>query len=515
MDSENVAPVRESNRLAQHIVAAALSLGLLADLLLRVGPWGLNAALWVAAFVAAAWALARLHHPAWPPFIRRFVFPALLVLGAGLVWRDSPALKAMNVMGCLFVASIWSLAAEGAPIRRLGVFQYVRGFVTSAIAAIAGAVTIVGEERLWPGAAAGRWGRLRGGATGFLIAFPLLFIFGGLLMAADAVFDRMITRALSFDFENLASHITVVALFAWTVAGFLLWTMRTRRLPDVIAGGLKPPRLGMAEIGIPLTLLDLLFLAFVIVQVRYLFGDSSLVEMTTGLTYSEYARRGFFQLVAVCGLVLPLLLAADSVLADGDGRARRLFRILAAVQLALLVVIVASAVQRMRLYVAAYGLTEQRVYATAFMVWAAGVLGWFAVTVLRGRREIFAAGAAVAGLLVLGLLNVANPDALIARINIDRATVGAAFDAKYNAGLSADAVPTLVAGLSEMRAEDRCRVAERLLARWSPTESFDWRTWDRGRARARRIVASERPRLAAAACPVAETSRTVREKQPG
>ena len=506
MDRESESPVRRPDRLVRHIVAAALTLGLAADLLLRAGPWGLNATLWTAAFVMAAWALALHHRPARPSFILRVVLPVLLLLAIGFAWRDSEALKAMNVLGILLVVAVWSLAAEGIAVRRLGVLEYARGLVTAAIAAVAGAVGIVREERAWSGGPAGRWDRVRGSATGLLIAFPLLFVFGGLLMAADAVFDRMVARALSFDVANVASHMAVVAVFTWMVAGFLLWTMRTRGWPTAIPGRLKPPRLGITEIGIPLTLLDLLFLAFVVIQLRYLFGDSSLVEMTTGLTYSEYARRGFFELVAVCALVLPVLLAADSVLSDRDGRARRFFRILTAVQLALLLVIVASALQRMRLYVAAYGLTELRVYATAFMAWVAGVLGWFAVTVLRGRRDVFAGGAAVAGLLVLGLLNVVNPDGLIARINLDRAASGQTFDAKYNARLSADAVPALVSGLAYLRPDDRCRVAERLLARWSPATAYDWRTWDQSRARARRIIESKRPRLTELTCAASGSS---------
>src|SRR2546430_7109132 len=45
----------------------------------------------------------------------------------------------------------------------------------------------------------------------------------------------------------------------------------------------------------------------------------------------------------------------------------------------------ASALQRMRLYVAEFGLSEIRLYATAFMIYLAGAFAWFAWTVLRGH----------------------------------------------------------------------------------------------------------------------------------
>jgi hypothetical protein len=54
-----------------------------------------------------------------------------------------------------------------------------------------------------------------------------------------------------------------------------------------------------------LGLLDLLFLTFVVIQVRYLFGGAGRVAATAGLTHTEYARRGFFELVTVTALALP------------------------------------------------------------------------------------------------------------------------------------------------------------------------------------------------------------------
>src|SRR5205085_5750237 len=142
-----------------------------------------------------------------------------------------------------------------------------------------------------------------------------------------------------------------------------------------------------------LVLLDALFLCFVCVQVRYLFGGATWVAQVAGLTYAEYARRGFFELVWATALVLPLLLALHWLLRTDDRAAQRIFRALAAAQLVLLFVVIASALTRMRLYQREYGLTELRLYTTAFMGWLALVFVWFAATVLRGARERFACGA--------------------------------------------------------------------------------------------------------------------------
>src|SRR5688572_31274949 len=62
------------------------------------------------------------------------------------------------------------------------------------------------------------------------------------------------------------------------------------------------------------------------VQLRYLFGGADLVELTPGLSYAEYARRGFFELVAATALVVPILLLADWVVAPDTSRSRNVLR---------------------------------------------------------------------------------------------------------------------------------------------------------------------------------------------
>jgi hypothetical protein len=297
------------------------------------------------------------------------------------------------------------------------------------------------------------------------------------------------------------AHFFVAAFFAWCVGGYLrgmLWgkelsVIKEKRLPCV--------SMGIIEVGVALGALDLLFLAFVLVQVRYFFGGSALVQATTGLTYAEYARGGFFELVAVAALLLPLLLLMHWLIARSGPEGERVFRVLAGVQILLLFVIMASAFQRMRLYQAEYGLTEQRLYPTAFMGWLAVVFLWFAITVLSGRRERFAFGAMVAGFLLIIVLQALNPDALIARTNLARAKAGRSFDARYATRLSVDAVPELVVALPNLDPQDRCTVASGVLKRWADLQASDWRVWSWSRARAAHVVRENEESLKAMQCP--------------
>jgi hypothetical protein len=337
-------------------------------------------------------------------------------------------------------------------------------------------------------------------ARGLLLVFPLLLLFGGLFVAADAVFKQLVHDTLRLNFRSLFTHFFVAVSCAWLVGGYLRAVLLGDEWAKVAETRLPKLSLGTIEMSVVLGLLDLLFLSFVLVQFRYFFGGAGLVQRTIGLTYAEYARRGFFELLAVATLALPLLLVAHWLLGEGNPRAQRLFRGLAAAQIVLLFVIMISAFQRMRLYQAEYGLSQQRLYPTAFMGWLAAVFVWFALTVLRGRRQRFWSGAMIAGFALIGVLHAFGPDALIARTNIARARAGRRFDAHYVTSLSADAVPELVAGLDDLSPQDRCTVAAGLLRRWLPPTDQDWRAWNRSRTEAWSAVGRREAALRALPC---------------
>ena len=485
-------------KLVLEVLLVGILLGILGDSLMRTGPWSLNFTLWTVAIAGGAVALAARHGVEWSRGTT-WIIALIPVFAAGFAWRATPVLKLLDLLALVVLTSGWSLRVTGA-LRSWGVLDYVRGLANSGAAAAAGAAVLSKKDvKLARAPSTVAVKRARSVALGLIMAFPLVFVFGSLLMGADAVFDRMVTTTFDIDFAKFFGHAALAAFFAWIVIGFLLLVLKINR-PLLSELKIEQPGLGILEVAVPLVLLDFLFLVFVVVQVRYLFGDASLVQDTVGLTYSEYARQGFFELVTVAALALPLLLVADWALANADGRSVAAYRILASALLVLLFVIMASAVKRMVLYQNAYGLTDDRLYATFFMGWLGVVLLWFAATVLRGRRQVFATGAAAAGLLTILSLNVVNPDALIARVNVERALSGEDFDADYAMSLSADAVPVLVPALSDLGPEDRCKTAEWILGRWSPPSETDWRTWNHGRAKAWSLVREQTARLEAMKC---------------
>ncbi len=253
-----------------------------------------------------------------------------------------------------------------------------------------------------------------------------------------------------------------------------------------------PPSLtlGTVEIGVILGLMNLLFLSFVIVQVPYLFGGMELVQNTPDFKLAEYARRGFGELVAVAGLVLPILLISHWLIRKETPVAGKLFRVFAGIQIVLLFIIMASAVQRLVLLTGSlgYGLTTVRLYPLIFMSWLAIIFVWFGATVLRDYRRYFAWGALWSAMVILGATHFLNPDQFIVKTNIALMQQGREFDAGYNAGLSQDAVPTILASLTELSPRDQCTVRMVLWGQHSSRseqELYDLRSWNVSRSTAR------------------------------
>jgi hypothetical protein len=169
----------------------------------------------------------------------------------------------------------------------------------------------------------------------------------------------------------------------------------------------------------------------------------------------------------------------------------RSYRALAFVLVCLLLVVMASAIQRMQLYVGDLGITELRLQASVFMGWLAIVLGWFVLTVLRDQRRRFAFGALVSAFVVIAGLDLANPDAVIVRTNAHFLHLEgeAGFDERPLASLSADATPAIVETLPLLNPQAQRIVVARLKTRYA-AEDTDWRTFNLSRAQAREALAT-------------------------
>jgi hypothetical protein len=493
---------------ARRAIGASIALGVLADALLRAQPLGLNLVVLTTALLVALATLARRREQ--PLTLGAALLGALALLFAGLAaWRDAPTLVLLDLLAlwtvlCALATAV--LHGDALAIDHAGPLAYVGSAIVTGARLAFGlpslAARAVEAAPIPAPATLAGFGTL---ARGGLLAAPALLVFGVLLVSADPTFARLVRTLFAWNGGVALEHVAVSVLAAWCAGGYLYAALLAPATADglttradLLREQLRHARVGVREVTVAIALVDALFLAFGALQVGWLFGGAGALQ-SAGTTVADYARRGFFELVAVAALALPLLLVshgiAQSSVSDAAGRrARRHFQLAAGVLVALVLVLLLSAADRMRLYLDAFGLTTARFYASAFMGWLGVVFAWAGATLLRGRAAPFALGTLVSGWAWVLLLHAVNPEARIVAVNAARAARGLALDAEYLAGLSADAAPALAANAAPLLASQadpraRCRLA------WTFHETArradragDWRGWSLSRARARRAI---------------------------
>jgi hypothetical protein len=480
--------MKPEQRGALVLVGSAVALGVTADVLFYGRPLGVNVVAFALVFVVG---LALFLRATKAPFHqgRRWMAAPLVVFAALFAWHDSGLLRFANALALIGAIALGALRRSQPKPHEATVVDYAVGLVSAGAGTFAGTIELLEREVPWADARRLRTAQAAAVARGLAVGVPFVLLFGALFVAADAVFRHLLDSALPTSVPRLWPQLLIAAGVAWASSGLLrdLGAHRegARLLPGDALVARKPSfSLGATEIAVAIGALDLLFAVFVAVQARYLFGGRSVVVGHEHLTYAAYARHGFFELLAVSALVVPVVVLASTLVRN------RIVSILSGVLVLLELVVAASALQRMHVYVDQYGLTELRVYAVGSILWLAAVLLWALATVVRGNARRFAVGVVLAGFAATLVLNAVNPDAVIARTNLDRPKV----DPAYLAHLSDDAVPTLVARVPSIRDPTlRTNLAGALLDR---RFDGDLLGWNASRSAARVAVDARRTELA-------------------
>ena len=439
---------------------------------------GINAALFLALVFTFAHVLRSNLSPTY------LVHAALaLWFALGFAWRDAPCLGLASVTGLFLVGSLG--LADRDRLFAADILKLPFRLVAAPCKAFAPL-----REILFHAATGLRVGQTGSVVLGIVWSLPLLIVFGALLVTADLRFAELLSGIIDLDLDS--SLTTMFRFTFWLiVSGALLFSL----LHLVPTAQLDVPQSGAALPGAQvvscIVSLNVLFLSFLGVQASYFFGGDALVTGTPGETYSGYARRGFWELVYIAMLIVPVLYLGDWLLRGEEEKWRDRFRLVALATISLTVLIEASAAHRMVLLIDAYNLTTTRFYATWFMCLILGVLATFTAAILRSKRIHFIRHATYVVLFFLALLPVINPDATVARWNLGGETSLVNVDENYLGTLSLDAYPVMTTFLDEHPDVPSCGLVSRMETRLYMASAEDWRersyaTWRAGSIMAER-----------------------------
>jgi hypothetical protein len=424
---------------------------------------------------------------------------ALIFAALCMVHADAPLLL-FDALAAAGLALGWTVALGGTPVTRLDVGALVMEMVDAIAGTIDRPARVV-RAAIGPIAQVvrARSGRLARYASGAALASPFLVVFSVLFASADPVYARRLSDLADLVhwrevFRDAGPRGLLFMVIAWLAAAALA---KLARPPSTRSTTSVPGIVSVETAAVLLACVDLLFMAFVALQVGYLFGGRDTID-AAGVPYSAYARRGFFELIGCASLVGALLFAVGL-----QPRTRsRATTALGVGLVALTLVVLASAWYRLDLYQLAYGWTELRFYALAaivFLAIALVILGW---CVAAGRMAYSPQPVVVAALLVALAVNALSPSAFVARADLERIIDPSALpddaerrmDTGYLVSLGDGAVPVLVELLPSLPSleQELLRAGLRSKARGRPAGQDPWESLNLDRARAREALASVR-----------------------
>ncbi len=310
--------------------------------------------------------------------------------------------------------------------------------------------------------------RARSVLKGLLLTLPIVIVLVALLRNADPVIAWIADRI-----TGILPHWA----FSGRVLFFLLLLSLTLGASSVSARQREPrlpglPRLttpgtiGFTEQRMVLTSIAVVLWLFVILQFSYLF-HSPPSATGSGVTFADYARKGFAELSIAVTLVGGVILALKAM-RSGDMDSRRqtsLVRLETALLIALELVLL-SAFRKVVLYEQAYGFTTARLYAQAYMLAVALALVALWLETRKPAISIdFARRVSVIALGVFTVLAFWNHEAWIVNRNIDRSVRSGKFDASYAVSLSTDVIPVVVARRGEVPVAERAKIEAWLACR--------------------------------------------------
>jgi len=487
--------------LARRILLAALAIGLLAEVSIDGPAIGVNALILAAATLVAAWLLRRSGRA--PDPLDVWLPVAAIVLAGFVAVRADPFVAFLDLVGAIAFTGASVAAFSGLAVTRRSVTTVIAigAWVIEAVIAGTGRALRVGRPT--PGQGVRQRPTWLGPvARGLVLAVPLMLIFAVLFASADPIFNRKFEDLLNLriDLGDLPGRVIFVLAVAWLAGGLL--SVAATGLPAMERASLGAATrsaaigagraLGTTEAMVVLVAIDLVVGLFVALQLAYLFGGLDTLD-AAGMKYSDYARRGFFELVAAAALAGGVLVALEYEVT----RRSRTYVALALALVGLTIVVLASAALRLKLYQDAYGWTELRLYVAVSIVAMAATLLALAAFLATDRTRWLGHAMAVIGLVSLIALNLIAPAAFVAERNLARVIDPSlvppdgevSLDSDYLGVLPDDAIPALVAALPALKPVEAVRVRRLLENRRAELANEPAYTspfaWNLGRERAK------------------------------
>jgi len=308
------------------------------------------------------------------------------------------------------------------------------------------------------------WAEVNGNKTetlkrvliGIAITVPCLVFLIIMLSSADTVFLKGAGSLLEFIGAGINLQLFLKVVLGIIVGLYLLGFMYITHNPPEVK---EEEAEGKALNG-DLTILNILLISvliiytlFVFIQFRYLFAGG---QLPYGLSYTEYARKGFFELLFLSGLNILLILITVNLTKAKISLWSQITKYLCHYLCLITIILLTSSFYRMWLYSSADGLTRLRFLVFGFLIFEAiGLLITF-FYISKPSFNIAAVYLAI-GLIYYLILNLVPIDSIIAKNQVDRYFNNQKSGIEYVFTLSPDAAPQIARLLNSENVDEKVK----------------------------------------------------------
>lgn len=238
---------------------------------------------------------------------------------------------------------------------------------------------------------------------GIACSVPVLFIVVPLLIKSDAAFAGLTERF----FENAFKTFWEVVL-GLIIAPFMVsyaFSLKFKKEKE----GEKRSFKGIDKTIVIsfLSMLSICYLTYLFSQLAYFFSAFR-GFLPEEFKVADYARRGFFEMTAIAAINFVLIFAAILLTRKKEDKTPLAVRMLCLFVSIFTLIIIATALSKMALYIESFGMTLLRITTSAFMVFLGVVFISIILRLFIKRVKVLRAAllSAACILLILGSLNV-------------------------------------------------------------------------------------------------------------
>ena len=295
---------------------------------------------------------------------------------------------------------------------------------------------------------------------GVALAVPIVFIVIGLLNSADIIFNN-ITGKLGYQLVNIFNESFIIRVILIVLAflyfgGYLYNLFEKETKEEALEITERKSMLDNITIQTVTTILNIIYLLFCSIQFSYLFMKIG----GTNFDYAEYARSGFFQLMAVTFINFIVIIVSNINKSECSDRANTYKKIMNTLLCVFTFIILISAFYKMKLYELEYGYTTLRLFVYIILTAEAMLIIPTIMYIFDKKFPLFKYSLTII-ICVYTLINFINMDGMIAKRNIDRYFETGKIDLEYLiCDLSIDAAPQIYRLLESKDYEIKNRVYE-------------------------------------------------------